>query len=283
MAENDEQVVHLHKILVAVDTSAHSRAALEAAAIIAKITEADISGIFVQEEHWSHIGKLSAVNTVNELTGRSQLLKEEDLKQQIEMLASRLRRDLRQISRRHEIEHSWETRSGEVAKEILEAARDADLITIGRRGRSFIQKNKLGSTARQIIQKADKPILILKEGLHLGNKLTVLYNATPQSQKGLRMAMNIAEENSSELTVLVTEGAQSKDSERDKEVEKLVEDAPIPVNVVMFQQLDVGQFLNIVNYQHSGLLIIPKNQSFLQGDSLGITIEHIHCPVLLVN
>ncbi len=283
MAKNDEQTVHLHKILVAVDTSAHSRAALEAAVIIAKVTEADISGIFVQEEHWSHISNLSSVNTVNELTGRSQSLEEEDLQQQIETLARRLQRNLKQISRRHKIEHSWNTRRGKVAEEILKAARDADLITIGRRGRSFIQKNKLGSTARQVIKKADKPVLILKEGLRLGNRLTVLYNATPQSQKGLRMALDIAEENSSELSVMVTAGNQSEGSERDKEVEKLVEDAAIPVNVAMFQQLDVGQFLNIVNYQHTGLLIIPKNQSFLQGDSLEITIEHIHCPVLLVN
>jgi nucleotide-binding universal stress UspA family protein len=283
MAENDEETVHLRKILVAVDTSAHSRAALEAAAILAKITEANISGIFVQEEHWNHIGKLSSVSAVNELTGQSQLLKEEDLQQQIELLAKRLQRDLQQISRRHQIEHSWNTKRGEVAEEILKAARDADLITIGRRGRSFIQKNKLGSTARKIIQKADKPVLILKKGLRLGNTLTVLYNATPQSRKGLWMALDIAEENSSELSVMVTAGNQSEGSERDKEVEKLVEDAPIRVNVTMFQQLNVGQFLNIVNYQHSGLLIIPKNQSFLQGEALEITIEHIQCPVLLVN
>jgi nucleotide-binding universal stress UspA family protein len=164
----------------------------------------------------------------------------------------------------------------------LEAAKEADLITIGRRGRSFLRKGELGSTARAIIRKADKPVLILKKGLELGEAITVVYNASAESQKGLKLALSIAQKNESKLWVLVMNENNEAAGQRDKTVEKMVEDASVPVNVTIFQKPSVGQFLNVVNYQQSGLLLIPKNQSFLQGDALEITIGHIQCPVLLI-
>jgi nucleotide-binding universal stress UspA family protein len=281
MAEDTDQSILLRRILVAIDTSGHSRAALEAAATLARITEAQIHGLFVQEEQWSHIGQLPSLSAINELTGHSQTLEEGNLKQQIDLLKQRLHRQLRTVSRQHQINHSWKTARGKVAEEILEAAKEADLITIGRRGRSVLRKRELGSTARAIIRKADKPVLILKKGLELGQTITIVYNASPESQKGLRLALSIAQKNESKLWVLVMDENNGA-GQRDKAVEKMVEEASVPVNVTMFQKPNVGQFLNVVNYQQSGLLVIPKSQSFLQGDALEITVEHIQCPVLLI-
>jgi nucleotide-binding universal stress UspA family protein len=282
MAEDTEQSILLRKILVAIDTSGHSRAALEAAATLARITEAQVHGLFVQEEQWNCIGQLPSLSAINELTGHSQALEEGSIEQQVELLKQRLHRQLRTVSRQHQINHSWQTARGKVAEEILEAAKEADLITIGRRGRSFMRKSNLGSTARAIIRKADKPVLILKKGLELGQTITVVYNASAESQKGLRLALSIAQKNESKLWILVMDENSGGSEQRDKTVEQMVEDASVPVNVTIFQKPNVGQFLNVVNYQQSGMLVIPKNQSFLQGDALEITIEHIQCPVLLI-
>lgn len=282
MAEDEEQVILFRRILVAVDTSSHSRAALEAAAALAQATEAHLSGIFVEEEHWNRVGRFPFGSSVNVLTGRSETLEEERLQHRIEYLTKRLRRDLKQISRQHQINHSMDTRRGQVAEQILDAAKDADLITIGRRGRSFIRRNKLGSTAREVIRRANKPVLILKKGLNIGHTITVVYNATPQSQQALKMALRVAQKNDSKLSILVTDKDNQAGGERDKTVEQLVEGADIPVDVTLFHNVNVAQFLNAVNDKQSGLLVIPKNQSFLQGTALEITLEHIHCPVLLV-
>src|SRR5699024_5181335 len=97
MAEDEEQVILFRRILVAVDTSAHSRAALEAAADLAQATEAHLSGIFVEEEHWNRVGRLPSGSSVNVLTGRSETLEEERLQHRIEYLTKRLRRDLKRI------------------------------------------------------------------------------------------------------------------------------------------------------------------------------------------
>lgn len=283
MADDQNHTILLRKILVAVDTSAHSRAALEAAATLAKITEANIHGIFVQEEHWSKVSRLPSVKTVNELTGKSQSLEKDTIEKQVGRLKKRLYRQLKFISQRKEIDHSWETASGLVEEKILEAAKEADLITIGRRGRSFLRHKRLGSTAKAIIQQADKPILVLQKGLRLGTAITCIYDTTEESQRSLKLALSLTEKNDSRLFVLVIQNETDISSERDKSVEQMVDHTHVPVSITTMRQPSIGKFIHIVNRQKPGLLVIPKSQPYLQNDSLETTLEYLNCPVLMVN
>ncbi|GAA5521493.1 universal stress protein [Aliifodinibius salicampi] len=283
MAEDKNHTILLREILVAIDSSPHSQAALRAAATLARLMEANIRGLFVHEEHWSRISRLPAIASINELTGKTDTLEEKGLEKQVNLLKKRLRHQLEDISRKNKISHSWESTRGQVADEILEAAKKADLITLGRRGRSFSLKNKLGSTAKAIIQKADKPILLLKEGLDLGNTVTVVFDASEASQKGLSLALSLAKRNYGKLSILVLNKDQESETRRNKELEKLIEKAEIPVSVTMLDKPSRWQLLNAINYQHAGLLVIPKKQSFLQLDSLETNLEYLNCPVLMMN
>jgi nucleotide-binding universal stress UspA family protein len=283
MAEDANHTILLREILVAIDSSAHSQAALKAAATLAKLMEANIRGLFVHEEHWSQLSRLPAITSINELTGKTHTLEEEGLEKQVNLLEQRLRRQLEDISKQNKMSHSWEATQGQVAGEILEAAKRADLITIGRQGRSFSSKNKLGSTAKAIIRFADKPILLLEKGLNLGKTITVVFDASEKSQKGLNLALSLAKRNNGELSILVLNKDQEIETQRNPRLEKLVEKADIPVTVTVLNKPSRWQFLNAINYQHSGLLIIPKDQSLLEIDSLETTLEHLNCPVLMIN
>src|SRR5690625_3793018 len=283
MDEDANHTILVREILVAVDSSSHSRAALRAAVTLAKVMEADIRGLFVHEEHWSRISQLSSLKTINELTGESQVLEEGALEQQIGTLKRRLQRQLKQISQKNKITHSWQTARGKVSEQILEASKEADLITIGLRGRSFPLKHKLGSTARAIIDKADKPILILKQGLNLDQTITAVYDGSEASRKVLALALSLAEKNGSRLSVLAIKQSPEAENQRSKSLERLVDNAPIPVTVTMLEQPDVRRFLHAVNSQQSGLVVIPKDQPFLQRDLLETTLNHLYCPVLMIN
>lgn len=283
MTEDANHTILVREILVAVDSSAHSRAALRAAATLAKVTKANIRGLFVHEKHWSQISKLPSVVSINELTGKAQVLEKNALKQQVDLLKRRLRQELKYISEKNQLTHSWETVRGQVAEEILEAAKKADLITIGRRGRSFPLQKRLGSTAKAIIRQADKPILILKKGLNLDNPITAVFDGSSESQKGLNLALSLAQRNNSKLAILVLNETQQDKIQRNRTLEKLVDNASIPVSVTILQRPDMHRFLNEINYQHAGLLVIPKNQSFLQYDSLETTLGYLNCPVLMIS
>lgn len=282
MPDDEERNIVLQRILVAVDTSAHSRAALNAAATLARLMEADIRGLFVHEEHWSRLSRLPSITTINALTGESSTLEEESLEQHISLLKRRLNRELQRLSRQHDIEHSWDAVRGKVVEEILDAARDADLITIGRRAQSFPLRKHLGSTARSVIRKADKPVLVLKDTLNLNRTITVVYDASDAGRRGLRMGLALAERNESRLSVLVLRNRGHEEEEmRDRKLEAAVEQADIPVRISRLNGNEWTRFIRAVNEEYPGLLVIPKEQPFLEGDRLSETLRYIHCAVLL--
>lgn len=281
MPKDINREILLHNILVAIDTSSHSRAALKAAAALAKIMEARIHGLFVQDEIWSKISRIPSSSTINELTGTIRPLKQKKLENQIEMLEKRLRRRLETISRENKIKHSWESVRGIVEEKILEAAEEADLITIGRRGSSFPGRRRLGSSAKAVIEKSDKPVLILKQGLELGSKITILYDASAESQRGMRLALSLAQKNDSPITILVADNNPKALKERDKELENTLEEVSISTTVKLLEHTDTWSFLNSVRNLNSDLLVISKNQPVIR-DNLETVLNNLNCPILLI-
>jgi nucleotide-binding universal stress UspA family protein len=281
MPEDTDRTVLLREILVAIDTSTHSQAALEAAVTLAKTMEANLQGLFVQDEIWQKLSQLPSTSSVNTLTGNVIPLESETLEDHINLLRNRLRRKMEYLSRRNKVTYSWNSLRGKVEDKILEASKNADLITIGLKGKSASRK-RIGSSAKKIIQQAHKPVLVLKEGLHLGRTLTVVYDASRESQKGIKLALKIAEKNNSSINVLVVDNNPEVLDQRSKELENLVEGAGVAVNVELMKNTDLGSFLNSINEQHSGLLIVPKNQPLLE-KSFETVLLHINCPLLMVN
>ncbi len=281
MAEESDRDITIRKILVAIDASSHSSAALEAAASLAQVLGSRLQGLFVQDETWDKISRLPYASIINELTGRIDPLEREGLENYIRRLKRRLRMQLETISRKKQIRHSWKSVEGKVEDKILEAAEEADLVTIGRRGSSFPRKRKLGSSTKKIVQALDKPILILKQGLNLGAKITVLYDASSESQKSVRLGLSLAWRNDSSLVILVADNRAETLEERSRELEHRLKESTVSTTIKLLKHTDTLTFLDSVNRLETGLLILPKNQPIIE-KNLEIVLHYIDSPILLM-
>lgn len=281
MDEVKEKTVLIREILVAIDTSRHSHAALEAAASLARAMEANIQGIFVHDEIWNRVSRLPSISAINTLTGQVSPFEDDTMQERAKLLENRLRQRLQNIGRRYQITHSWHSSHGKVEEEILKAGRETDLITIGLKGASARRKI-LGSSARRVIEQTEKPILILKEGLRLGATISAVYDGSKESKKGIVMALSIAERNESTLTILFVNNDPEKRKERIKELENILRETTIFAEIELLDQPNAGQFFNSLNQQKSGLLIVPKNQPLLRR-SLQVFLNHINCPLLMMS
>lgn len=279
---NGSRSIIFRKILVAVDTSSHSRAALQAAAALAQKMEGSIHGIFVQDEIWQKISSLPAKTTISELTGARVNFEKQDIQHQVDMLKKRLQRELQTISRKNKISYTWETVQGRVEKEILKAAREADLVTIGRRGCSFPQKKKLGSSAQAIIQTTDKPLLILKKGLQLGDSVSAIYDGSEESRRSVELAISLAEKNESSVTVLRINDPRDIEQPDDEKLKNLIATSSVSVEVQQLNFTNIWSLTHSINRRRAGLLIIPKNQPLLRAD-LETVIYQLECPLLLMD
>lgn len=271
----------IKKILVAMDSSRHSEAALEAAVAIAKALEANIQGLFVHDEKWMQICRLPSTTQVNKLTGEIEPLGIDKLEEQIKRLEERIHRRFEQISRRHKLSYSWKSMEGEVEQKLLEASGEADLITIGMKGEFFTGRKKLGSTAKTIIEKSPKPVLILQEGLKIGQSIIALDNGTELSLRGIKLALSLAEKNESKLFILKVD-KKPENTEWKREIENLIQNTPVKVEAHLLNKINFETLLNIVNRQYGGLLIIPKNGLFADTLAVEKLLYNITNPILLI-
>lgn len=282
MTDNSIDIGFRH-ILVALDSSGHSLSALEAAAQLAKISEAELQGLFVHDEIWYRISRIPAVREISEITGESRELPEEYIQKQIRLLEGRIRRQLKNISRKYGIEHSWNSARGTIIEELLKAAEKTDLVTIGRSGHSHSRAFKIGRTARAVLKETGKPVLLLEEGVKLDEGVIVVYDGTPEGKRSLELGLRLARINNDELRVLGLANRSEALQDRNREIEEKVQNANIRVRLHLLVQDDLWNVTRAINKVRGGLLIIPKNQPLVQGEWVGRIFQMANCPLLLMN
>lgn len=279
MTDSEKTSIKMTEILVALDHSSHSRAALESAAFIAQLMEARIHGLFVHDNQWLRISKLSSLSEIDELTGRISPIGREAVEKEIQKLERSIKRHFEIISRQHQLPHRWSTEKGKVAEKVLEAAENCDIITIGSKGRSYSKTKKLGSTAATIIQSANKPILILQKRHNLNYPPIVIFDGSKKSVSALKIAEQIARRNETHLTVIDLSEAFPSAEKSDKALADLDKETKL----LKLSQPNMGRFLFMINKLQGGLLILPKNERFTRINTIEHILESADCPVLLIN
>ena len=279
MADSDETSGTFEEILVAMDHSRHSRAALELAASMAELMQAKIHGVFVRDDQWVRISKMTSLAEIDELTGNISPIGSNSVEQEIRNLEKTIQEYFEFVSRRHQLSHTWSAVQGSVAEKVIEASQTSDIITIGSRGRSYIKSRKIGSSALAILQEAEKAVLILQDSHTLGPPV-VVFDGSRRSISGLRIASDIAEKNETSLFVIdISKAFPSNKNGRSDLHEELR--TTVRSEILELDEPDMGRFLLMVNKLQGGLLILPKNKRFTNRKVIGHTLDSADSPVLL--
>jgi nucleotide-binding universal stress UspA family protein len=139
----------MKRIVIAIDGSAGSREALETGLAIARGSGAMATFVYVRPGPHRLLGDPFYQRALSEELGRARAALEE-----AETLVTKAG-----------VESQAEILEGHPAEQILELARarDADLIVVGSRGRGAIAVALLGSVSIEIVNKADRPVLVAKQ------------------------------------------------------------------------------------------------------------------------
>jgi len=257
-------------------------AALDAAVRLAHTLEAHLEGLFVEDINWYRVSRLSSTFEVGDLTGSVRSMGEKKMQRQVDALVSRLRRALVSASERNQVKnYRFRTERGEVDKRLLSAAEKADLITIGRSGQSFGQRSRLGRTARTLIEKTSKPLLLLQKGHRLGNTLVLAYDPMIDDGDLLRFAQGLARRTESKLMIIALGGPQSDEKKISQQVRQKLDDDDTTVSMRVLQAPDPYQLARIVNYDRGGLLIGRRSQPLFAFKPLERIMADVSCPILL--
>jgi nucleotide-binding universal stress UspA family protein len=193
----------IRRILVALDASPHSRAALDAAARVASDVGAGLQGLFIKDESILRAARLPIAEEVRAFTRDPNDVGPGRMKRQLRYQAEQAKALLQRAAERADLPHDFTVAEGRVADELLAAAGDADLLTLGKTSHRS-SRRRLGVTARTVLSNASLPVLVAREPIARRRPIVTYFDGSDPAAAALRMAALLAgHSNGRELKVLL--------------------------------------------------------------------------------
>lgn len=270
----------IRRILVALDASPSSLAALRAAADLAARLDAELVGLFVEDINLLRLADLNLAREVSIFTSAGRLFDRQSIEQQLHSQARQARRALAQIGERGHLRWSFQVVQGIISQELLQAAENTDAIVLGKAGWSH--RRQIGSTARTIAMLAPRHAIVLQFGSHFGIPVGLVYDGSPAAQRALASAGNLLENREGFLVVMILAQGAEEARQLQSEVGDFVRRHNLHIHYRWVARGDEVKLADLVRSERCGVLIVPATREALPEETLLELLDQVECPVWLV-
>jgi nucleotide-binding universal stress UspA family protein len=277
---NDLEEFAIRRILVALDASVHSLAALEEAAALAAALEAELVGLFVEDVNLVRLAALPFARQLSYPSGAKEPLTSERIERELKARGELARKALAAAAERRKRPWSFRTVRGKVAGEILAAATQADLIFVGKAGWS--PARRLGSTALSLIAAAPGSFLLVQQEVPQGQPILTLYDGSNHCRQALETALRLAIARQVGLVVFLSAATAEAGDRLQQQAKRVVSDRLKHLRFRRLHDPDPRRFSAALHTEGSGLLVLPGHSPMAQEAALRQILELTPNPVLLI-
>jgi nucleotide-binding universal stress UspA family protein len=271
----------LQRILVALDGSPHSRAALDAAVRLAATFEAEVQGLFVEDERLLRASRLPFATEVRSYTAPPKRLSDDRMQRQLRRQAGYADRTLRRVAEQADVSCDFRTAEGDVTRELRRAAAEVDLLVLGKTSTAS-SRRRLGSTSQALLADAPSPVLVLRKVVPPGQPLLLYYDGSAPAEAALRLAVQLVRraETPSLDVLLPDHDAAGTDRLRDQ-VRAQYDDPDLPLHLHFLSRAECRR-LSAFAREKGGLVVLPADAPPLGSTSAQQFLYEIDRPLLVV-
>ena len=272
----------IKQILVALDGSPSSISALEKGVELAARLNAELVGLFVEDINLLRATQLPFAQEISLFHSGLRRLEALDLERQLRAQADRVRRIMERMSSAKKVPTIFRTARGSVTEEILNAGKDADLLVLGKTGRSLPGFGRAGSIVRSVVVRRPGMTLVWHtHGVEI-KPVFVIYDGSEGAVKALEVAVSLNEVLASGLIVyLVAESREEGDAlqiEVSKKLDKMGTRAAFRTIV----SPDFRDLAWMLRNEKAGPVVLPCDKKHVSEKYLCSLVDEIVNPVLLV-
>lgn len=264
-----QDVPAIRRILVAVDASPHSLAALDSAAGLAARLGADVDAVFVEDINVVRLVAHPYVHTFSLAAARRQALDDVLIEKMLELQLVAARRALEQAVAGQQVKGSFAVRRGRVEAELLAAAGGADIVCLGWSGRADPgSRPRLGSIARALLASAPAPVLVAREAAF--GPVMVLWDGTPAGRRALAVACALAARDGGSVGLVIPESDPIRVVRLEAEAHRLAE----PAGIVL-RHMGAGRLPRC-------LAAVAADGVLVAADGSGLPLDEVPCSLVMV-
>jgi len=260
------------RIAVALDASAASRAALQAAADLAALLEARLEGIFLEDINLLRTAELPFLREVRLTSLAAERVSQVRLEQELRVTAMQLREALEQAAAERGVVATFTVRRGRIENELGRLAMEVDVLSISR---------PLAGMGERI-RPTSRPTTTRDSGAVTAAPVTVACSGRCPPERTVTAAARLALRQQAPLLVLAPEPDNDLRRYIDRELDKLPGGSDLAVNYRAMQGKAIDGLIRQVGVAGSRVLLIDVNDPLLAGEALWRQRAALSCPVLLV-
>ncbi len=269
------------RILVPLDHSNHSIAALKAAVKLAQHYDAEIKGIFVEDINLLNLAEMPFHQEVGEYTAMIRKISSEGLSRGIFVQSRWVIQSFRRLINHTDLDGDIVVLRGDVSEIIDGESQKCDLVVIGKSGKNFLGRSRLGSTAKRMIQYHRIPLLLVEENNQLGSPTILLFDNSPAGKIGLETASDLLEPHET-ILILLNKDDPTGYSEAKAYLKQWTANHHINISIEGFRTRTIRRFIQMIDRLKKGLLILPQHAEPLNQAIVDVCLELVSLPVLLI-
>jgi nucleotide-binding universal stress UspA family protein len=277
---NDFAESAIRRILVALDASAQSLAALEEAATLAAAMEAELMGLFVEDINLVRIAGLPFARQISYPSGEEEHMSSARIDLELRARAELARKAIAAAAERRHMPWSFRIVRGEVTGEILGAASQADLIFIGTAGCS--PARGMGSTAKALVAGARGAFLLVQQVVPEGEPILALDDGTDGARRALDMALRLANARQVSLVVFLSAATPEAAERLEQQATQVLGNRTKHLQFRRLYDPSPRSFAEALRKEGGGLLVLPGESSLAREQGVRLLLQLTRNPVLLI-
>jgi nucleotide-binding universal stress UspA family protein len=278
---DSDRIRTIRRILVALDASSHSLAAVDAAVELAARLEAELSGLFVEDVELLRLAECPGARELLYPSAKEAPLSRATMESRLRAQSEQARQALGAAAERSQVPWSFRTVRGRVTPEILAAAAGADLLAMGTMGWSF--GVRMGSTAIEVVTSAIPVLLVSEERLPHDARLVVYYDGSAAARRSVLAAEQLAKPGTDGITALLAAANRDRASAMRDEINALLKDKGIEVRYREIDPQDEMGLFRALKAEQPGSLVLGGRELLKKLQALGPLQREIEMPLLLLD
>lgn len=269
------------RILVALNASPHSQAALDAAVRLATDLEAELEGLFIKDETLIQAARLPFAEEVRSYTAPPKRLDDERIQRQLRYQAKYAEHSLQRAAERVEVTYSFRVTKGNVTNELLRATAEIDLLVIGKTS-TRSSRRRLGTTSQTVLSEASSSVLVLREPVPPQRPFLVYYDGSEAAESALHLAIELSRRTGSRPVTVILPAQEEGETDRLRdEVQAEYAHSDLPMDIYPLTRVESYRLSAFVR-QEDGLVILPAGATPLTNVPLQKFLYEIDRPLLVV-
>ena len=272
--------MRFRRIAVALDDSPHGQAALEAAAGLASMMGAELSGVYVEDEN---LLRLAALPGSREIIFPMSLQRELDphfMEHCLKEQGEKARQALADAASRAGVGWTFGVRAGTTLEELLAMCSGVDLLVMGKAGHHRGPRVRLGSTAAGVLRSGSGNLLFIQQGEPRHGPVMLVAGHGPVPPDGLEAAASLTRMIGFPPVVVCLAGNKPAALRLRKKLEVLPE-----LEGAKFRTLrlsESGGLSRVAWEEQAGLVVIPASGQSAETERLAALASEVELPVFII-